>query len=56
MGSYKLTVTNTAHKNLQFLIYINTKDMSLLPFNQEIQHILIPFAINYYEILCGWGE
>lgn len=53
-GAYKFTVTNNGNKEADLSIYVNTRDMTLLPLNHKIEHYLTEDSINYYEVIIPY--
>ena len=50
-GTYEIYAKNYGGRSVDFTISVNTRDMTLVPFNTKITHILIQQSFNYYEFM-----
>lgn len=56
-GAYRYKITNNGGKQANLTVYINTKDITLMPLDHKVEHFLVPDSINYYEVIVpykGW--
>lgn len=51
-GAYQIIFKNNGKSQVTFNAYINTRDMTLVPFNEKIEHVLVPDSVNYYEFIA----
>ena len=48
-GTYTVKLRNKAKKTLGFTVVVNARDMTLVPLNIPVQHLLVENSVNYYE-------